>query len=175
MKSICLFSSYFNQPSIPYYVKFYLETITPCFSETLFITNEKELDEDSLYFLNANNIRVLKVKNEGWDFGMWYKAISQLDTHQYQQIALINDSCVLFKQPTYFFDWLKHSDADVCGMTDSNAIHYHLQSYFLVFNHKAIPDMVNYFNTHKLLKDVQEVIETYELGLSKMLADKKFK
>ena len=175
MKSICLFSSYFNQVSIPYYVRFYLENIAPFFSETLFITNEKELDEDSLYFLNTNNIGVLMVKNEGWDFGMWYKAISQLDTSQYQQIALVNDSCVLFKKPTQFFDWLKQSDADLCGMTDSNSVHYHIQSYFLVFNYKAIPDMVSYFNKHKLLKDVSEVIKIYEIGLNKLLSDKGLK
>lgn len=174
MKSICLFSSYFNQSSIPYYVRFYLETIAPYFSETLFITNEKELDEASLYFLNVNNIGILKVENEGWDFGMWYKAISQLDTNQYQQIALVNDSCVLFKKPTHFFEWLSQSKADVCGVTDSNAIHYHLQSYFLVFNHKVISEMVTYFNKHQLLKDVSEVIEIYEVGLCKTLLDKGF-
>lgn len=175
MRSICLYSSYFNQSSIPYYVRFYLETIAPYFSETLFITNDKELDEASLYFLNVNNIAILKVKNEGWDFGMWYKAISQLDTNQYQQIALVNDSCVLFKKPTHFFEWLNQSHADICGITDSNAIHYHLQSYFLVFNHKAIPEMVAYFNKHQLLKNVSEVIEIYEVGLCKTLADKGFK
>ena len=175
MKSICLFSSYFNQPSIPYYVRFYLEQIIPYFSETLFITNEKELDEDSNYFLNVNNISLLKVDNEGWDFGMWYKAIVQLDTTQYHQVALVNDSCILFKKPTQFFEWLKLSDADACGVTDSNAISYHLQSYFLVFNQKAIPEMVNYFYEHKLLKHVSEVIETYEVGLSKHLLNKGLK
>ncbi len=175
MRSICLYSSYFNQPTIPYFVRFYLEMIAPYFSETLFITNDKELDEDSLNFLNINNIDVLKVKNEGWDFGMWYKAISKIDTSQYQQIALVNDSCVLFKQPTHFFEWLNQSKADVCAMTDSNAIHYHLQSYFLVFNYKAIPEMVAYFNCHQLLKDVSEVIAIYEVGLCKTLIDKGFK
>ena len=175
MKSICLYSSYFNQSSIPYYVRFYLETIAPYFSETLFITNDKELDEDSLYFLNVNNIEILKVENEGWDFGMWYKAIIQLDMDQYQQVALVNDSCVLFKKPTQFFEWLNKSNADVCGITDSNAIHYHLQSYFLVFNHKVIPDMIAYFNKHQMLKGVSEVIEIYEVGLSKTLIEKGFK
>ena len=128
-----------------------------------------------MYFLNVNNIEILKVENEGWDFGMWYKAISQLDASQYNQIALVNDSCVLFKTPLQFFDWLKHSDADVCGMTDSNAIHYHLQSYFLVFNQKVIPEMIAYFNKHQLLKNVSEVIEIYEVGLCKTLMDKGFK
>ncbi|MES2762086.1 MAG: rhamnan synthesis F family protein [Bacteroidota bacterium] len=175
MRSICLYSSYFDQPGIPYYVRFYLENIIPYFSETIFITNEKELDEDSRYFLNVNNISLLKVDNEGWDFGMWYKALAQMDTSQYQQIALVNDSCILFKQPTQFFEWLRRSDADVCSVTDSNAIGYHLQSYFLVFNQKAIPQMVNYFKEHKLLKDVGDVIETYEVGLSKELLNKGLK
>ena len=175
MNSICLFSSYFNKPSIPYYVRFYLEHIVPFFSETLFITNNKELDEESVCFLNTHNIKLLKVENEGWDFGMWYKAICQINANQYQQIALVNDSCVLFKNPIQFFEWMKNSDSDIIGMTDSNAINYHLQSYFLVFNHKIIPEMVAYFNKNKILKDVSEVIKVYEVGLCKYLLDKGFK
>jgi lipopolysaccharide biosynthesis protein len=169
MKSICLFSSYFTQPGIPYYVKVYLENIIPYFSETVFITNDKELDEESHYFLNLNNISLLKVENEGWDFGMWYKAIVQLDTTQYQQIALINDSCVLFKPLDEFMNWSRADASDLQGITRSDAIAPHIQSYFMIIHKKAIQPTVDYFNKHKVLPDVSSVITTYEVGLSSYL------
>ncbi|MES2515827.1 MAG: hypothetical protein V4580_16860 [Bacteroidota bacterium] len=172
MKSICLFSSYFNQPDIPYYVRVYLENIIPYFSETIFITNEKELSEESHYFLNLNNISILKVENEGWDFGMWYKAIIQLDTTQYQQIALVNDSCILFKPLDEFMNWSRKDTSDLQGITMSYAITPHIQSYFLIINKKAIQPTVDYFNLHKLLPHVSDVIKIYEVGLSNYLISK---
>lgn len=42
----------------------------------------------------------------------------------------------------------------------------HLQSYFLILNSKAIPLAKNYFNQHKLISNIKDVISTYEIGLS---------
>lgn len=175
MRSICLYSSYFEEPAIPYYVRFYLEQLLPHFSEMLFITNEKKLDDASQRFLNVHKIKVKYVKNEGWDFGMWHKALQQLDVKEYDRIGLINDSCVLFASPQLFFDWLQATDVDYCGMVDSNAVRYHIQSYFLILNKNAIQHAVDYFNRHGILTDVKEVIRTYEIGLTQYLLSKRLK
>ena len=175
MNTVCLYSSYFNQSSIPYYVKIYLENIVSFFSETIFVTNDKELDSESLSFLNDNKISLLKVKNEGYDFGMWYKAILKLDTTLYQQIALVNDSCILFKPLDEFMNWSKNDKSDLQGITRSEAFSNHIQSYFLIINKNAIQDSVDYFNLHKIISNVSDVIESYEIGLSKYLISKGFK
>ena len=175
MNTVCLYSSYFNQSSIPYYVKIYLENIVSFFSETIFVTNDKVLDSESLAFLNDNKISLQKVKNEGYDFGMWYKAILKLDTTLYQQIALVNDSCILFKPLDEFMNWSKNDKSDLQGITRSEAFSNHIQSYFLIINKNAIQDAVDYFNFHKILSNVSDVIESYEIGLSKYLISKGFK
>lgn len=175
MRSICFFSSYFNQPVIPYYIKFYLENLLPYFSDIVFITNEKLLDDTSLTFLKEKNIQLMYVANEGYDFGMWYKAFNQIDIKSFDRIGLINDSCVLFTKPIAFFEWLNKTDIDCGGMVDSNAISYHLQSFFLVINKKAITSVTDYFYLNGIINDLKQVIKTYEIGLSQYLINKGFK
>jgi lipopolysaccharide biosynthesis protein len=176
MKSICFFSSYFNQPTIPYFIKFYLENLTPYFSEVVFLTNNnKQLDDESNNFLSERNIKLNYFENEGFDFGMWYKAFGIYDVNAYDRVGLVNDSCILFRKPDEFFGWLDATDYDYCGMVDSNAISYHLQSYFLIINKKAIPEVAGYFKQHGIVKDIKEVIKTYEIGMSAYLVDKGLK
>lgn len=169
MKSICLYSSYFEGPEIPYYVRYYLEQLRPYFTEMVFVTNRKELSAESNKFLVYHEIELMEVKNEGFDFGMWSKALEQKNVKDFDRLAFINDSCILYKDPKEFFSWLEKTDADYCGMVDSNAISYHLQSYFVVAKKNAIPEVLNYFKQHGIKKDVHEVIRDYEVGLSSHL------
>ena len=169
MKSICLFSSYFSGETIPYYIQFYLEGIAPFFDEILFITNTKDLNASSQQYFKDKSIECMFVEDEGWDFGMWYKAMQCKNISNYNRLGLINDSCVLFKKPDAFFQWLSSSDFDYCGMVDSTAVSYHLQSYFLIVNQKAIPAVIDYFRANGIKQNIQGVINTYEIGLSSYL------
>ena len=36
-------------------------------------------------------------ENEGFDFGLWYHAFLKYNVDLYDKIALVNDSCILFK------------------------------------------------------------------------------
>ncbi len=169
MKSICLFSSYFNQTVIPYYIRFYLENLLPHFSEIVFITNEKSLDQTSLSFLKDKKIQLLYVTNEGYDFGMWYKALQKIDATQYKKIAFVNDSSILFTKLDKFIKWCDNNESDYLGISESNAVSKHLQSYFLIVKNNAIPLVINYFNTVGILKNIKDVIVNYEIGLSTYL------
>ncbi|MEO6904411.1 MAG: hypothetical protein ABI315_14825 [Bacteroidia bacterium] len=175
MKSICFFSSYFNQPIIPYYIRFYLDNLSPFFTKIIFITNQKVLHTDDYSYLEKNNIELLYVVNEGWDFGMWYKALKLYDVKNYDRVGLINDSCILLEKPTHFFNWLEKSEDDYCGMVDSNAISYHIQSYFVIINKRAIAEVYNYFMQNGLIINIKNVIYTYEIGLSSYLLNKGYK
>ncbi|MHB8401040.1 MAG: hypothetical protein ACYDCN_03400 [Bacteroidia bacterium] len=90
MKSICFYSSYFTQNYIPYYIKFYLEELEKHFTEIIFLTNEKTLIETDLTYLKQKNITLKFVSNEGFDFGMWYKAFKELPSLDYDRVALVN-------------------------------------------------------------------------------------
>ena len=169
MKSICFYSSYFMQDYIPYYVKFYVEELNNYFSEIIFLTNEKKLQETELAYLKQKNITLKFVSNEGFDFGMWYKAFKEYPSLDYDRVALINDSCILFKPLTNVFNWANNNRFDYCGLVSSNSINFHVQSYFIIINKNAIKPVYNYFMQHGLISDYKKVIVTYEIGLSAYL------
>ena len=169
MKSICFYSSYFTQDYIPYYVKFYLEELEKHFTEIIFLTNEKTLKQDELDYLDQKKIRVKLVSNEGYDFGMWYKAFAEFPALDYDRVALINDSCVLFKPLTNVFNWVHSNDFDYGGLVSSRSVALHVQSYFIIINKKAIKPVYDYFMENGLISDYKKVIYTYEIGLSAYL------
>jgi lipopolysaccharide biosynthesis protein len=105
-------------------------------------------------------------KNEGFDFGLWYKALQKRNLETYDQLLLVNDSCILFSSLDRFIAWSRQNEAEVNGMTMSDAIAPHLQSYFLLIKNPAMAYTRSYFERHQVLPTIQEVITTYEVGLS---------
>jgi lipopolysaccharide biosynthesis protein len=174
MKSLCLFASYLPSNSLPYYVKVYLEELKKHFSEVQLL-GHVSLEPGDEAFLKQLQIAYRKETNEGYDFGLWYKALKTIDTQTYDRIALVNDSCILFKPLTGFMNWANSEPADLIGMSLSEAVSPHVQSYFLVLNKNAIAPALTYFHKHGLLTKLPEVIRTYEIGLSTYLFNKGLK
>ncbi|MBL7932743.1 MAG: hypothetical protein JNL60_12615 [Bacteroidia bacterium] len=172
MKSLCLFASYFKSESVPYYVHVYLKELKRQFEDVYFLTSKEKLHETDESVLKRNNIHILHLQNKGFDFGLWYQALQKIDVNAHNSLALVNDSCVLFKSLDGFMNWAERDLSDIKGMTRSEAIFPHLQSYFLLLNKKAIPYLLSYFNEHKLLKDISDVIQIYEVGLSRFWYEK---
>ena len=173
MKSICFFSSYFNQDTIPYYVKYYLEELKKHFSEVVFLTNKKRLSDNEISYLKNLNIDLMLFDNEGYDFGMWYKAMKEFDFSTYERVGLINDSAILFKSLAKTFEQINSSNWDYCGLVASKRISFHIQSYFVIINKNAINLVRDYFMNNGIVNDYKQVIKTYEVGLSAYLQEKK--
>lgn len=169
MKSICFFSSYFNQDTVPYYIRYYIEELRNYFSEFVFVTNEKALSDKDLSYLNSHNIDLLLVANEGFDFGMWYKAMKKYDITTYDRVGFVNDSAVLFKPLTETFRWIDASGLDYAGLVSSRRITFHVQSYFIIINKNAIKPVYDYFMANGIIEEYQKVIQIYEVGLSDYL------
>lgn len=169
MKSICFFSSYYTLPHIPYYIKYYIEELQKHFSEIIFFTNEKAFSNEDEKYLTESSIRYRLYKNEGYDFGMWYKAFKEFDVSKYDRVGLVNDSCILFKTLDDTFDWINTNNLDYCGLVDSDSVSYHIQSYFVIINKNAIDPVVKYFMKTGIVNGYLEVIRAYEIGLSKHL------
>lgn len=175
---ICLFSSYSEKNSIDNYVKFYLEMLNKHFDKVVFITNDREITPEDLSFLSDIDVNIKRVINEGYDFGMWYKALQDIDINQCEQIAFVNDSMILFRELDSVMRFINSSEYDFCGITDSKQISYHIQSYFTVANNKkSIKAIFNYYTDHGIIKsdEVRDIINTYEIGMSSFLIDNKFK
>ncbi|WP_317897483.1 rhamnan synthesis F family protein [Aurantibacillus circumpalustris] len=175
MKSLCLFASYFTKQEIPYYITVYLKELKKHYTEVVFLTSQEKLSPGSLQFLESENLALLLVENKGFDFGQWYQAFRRVSIHNYDQIVLVNDSCILFKPLDEFITWSATNKADVQGITLSEAIYPHIQSYFLVLNKKAIALTWEYFQKHKIKESISDVIHTYEVGLNKFLQEQGLK
>lgn len=171
MKSLCLFASHFKQEQLPYYVVIYLKELKKHCSDVLLLCHSV-LSQYDLAVLSDLSVEYQKEKNEGYDFGLWYKALTSRNVEEYDRIILVNDSCIVFKPLDAFFSWTATEEAEAYGMTASDAVEPHLQSYFLVFGKKAIPHVLSYFNEHKLQADLNRVIHVYEIGLSRYLREK---
>jgi lipopolysaccharide biosynthesis protein len=172
-KSVCLFSSYFTAEEIPYYIRIYLNELAQWFDNIYFLTNEKKLNKESLEFLEQNDIMLRLYKNEGYDFGMWHKAMMELDISSCSRIALVNDSCILFRSLKEIM--LQSPYGDYWGLIDSHQIKWHLQSFFVVIEQQALEEAKHYFTEKGLQHTFSEVINTYEVGLSQHLLQKGFK
>lgn len=171
MSKICLFSSYSTDNNILNYIKYYLEILKSYFDEIIFITNIRDIIIEDINFLKSIGVNLKMVKNEGFDFGMWHKSMMELDLNNYNQIGLINDSCILFNDKGLYeiLKWVSSNDLDYCGMTDSNEINYHIHSYFLIINKSVMPKVCEYFKNIGILRNIHDVIEKYEIGLSQYL------
>jgi lipopolysaccharide biosynthesis protein len=170
MGSICFFSSYSESPFIAYYIKYYLEELSRHFETVVFITNTRQIIQDDVVYLKNKQIPLMLVENEGYDFGMWYKGLMAYPSENYDRIGLVNDSAILFKPLDTTFEWIDQTNFDFCGLVDSVDIQYHIQSYFLIINKKAITPVLDYFKKTGFVDGYNQVILAYEIGLSTYLS-----
>ena len=66
------------------------------------------------------NMEIIHNTNKGYDFGMFYRNVYDIDLNKYVQIAVINDSNILFNKLDLVFEWAKKDDADFWGIIDSH-------------------------------------------------------
>ena len=188
-KSLCIFMHYSKHLYIPIYVSMYVNELSFHFEQVILVTNYRSINKE---FLSMNqNVTTLFVKNEGYDFGMFYKAFQTIIPSEYSQIACINDSNILINGLNSIFDWGKSTQYDFWGIIDSHekpwfsthTNNYHIQSHFMVFNRKAIDKIPAFFaslsiqeifNENDPVKLRQAVINQWEIGLTQYLVKQGF-
>ncbi|MCC6370022.1 MAG: hypothetical protein IT236_03345 [Bacteroidia bacterium] len=175
MNSICFFASYFEGEKLPYYVLVYLNELKGHYPNLVFLTGNTQLSSGEIQDLKDNGIGCEVTTNKGFDFGLWYYAFQKYPPANYDQIILVNDSCVLFKSLSDFVKWSEFNTAEMQGMTLSEAVSTHIQSYFLVIKKAAITTVSDYFSKHKIYTNISDVISNYEIGLSKHLIQSGYK
>jgi len=173
MKSICLYASYINEKGLHYYSNVYLKELKKQFTEVIFLHSNK-LDIEAISFCETNSIKTKLLSNDGFDFGQWQKVLKEIDLNNFDQLCLVNDSCVLFKSLDNVLSWFNNSTFDFGGLTESLVPKKHIQSYFLLFNKTTFIDLMLFFNTHNVSNNIHQVILEFEIGLSQFLISKKY-
>ncbi len=183
-KSICFFLHYSPEEFIPLYVQYYINELSRHFDEVRMIANNRILKNQPAG-LN-NNIQIQFVKNEGYDFGKFYKGFLGINPFEYNRIACVNDSNLLLNRLDFLFNWNEIQNVDFWGLVDSHEApwfsthenNYHIQSHFIVFNLGAVKllpqffqhvDPENIFQEKDKKKLRRKVINDWELGVSQFL------
>jgi lipopolysaccharide biosynthesis protein len=109
---------------------------------------------------------------------MWQHALTRTQLADVDELVLLNSSVVGPVFPLQPIVQQMSSDAcDFWGMTDNTEFGWHLQSYFLVFKRKLLesPDFGEFWRGIEPNQSKQQIIESYEVGLSKYLLERGFR
>lgn len=144
---------------------------------------------DYIYFVSNNELcdtnqittltdQIVLRKNQGYDAGAYRDILLNDDFDNCEQLIFCNNT---FWGPFVSLDTLFYEmdgrKTDYWGLAYSgkNLVH-HIQSYFMVFNKKVIPEVKKYFTNYisSLEQNYREVCRTFEIGLNDYLLKKGF-
>lgn len=120
---------------------------------------------------------VIVRENRGYDFYSWRAGLAHLgllagNGGTYDQVFLMNSSVLVFdasKLVEEFFN--SRRDSDFFGLTASNEIEPHVQSYLIRIGSKMWrrKEFTDWWHSMVPVDDRQQVIFRYEIGLSKLV------
>jgi len=170
IRTICLFQSYWLG-RLPLYIKYYLSEISKYEDNIVFITNHKVINKGDEDYIKKYSSELVMFEDEGYDFGMYYKYIKEMDVSKYERLTIANDSVVLFKKLDDIYRIAKHSTSDFIGLTESYSIKYHLQAYFVIFNKNSLKYVKELFIRNGIKTSYYDVVLNYEIGLTQYLME----
>jgi rhamnosyltransferase len=168
MKRLAIYAHYGSSPQVASHVSFYLQHIAELGFQICFVSN-LEISPTSEMSLKKTCERVIVRENTGLDFSMWRRGMAEYDLLQFDELLLTNSSIIGPLQPLAPL-WQNPAvaDCDFWGLTDNDELNQHLQSYFLVFRKRVLHSerLRDFWRTVLPYKNRQQVIQSYELGLS---------
>jgi len=182
----CIFSSFSFSGEVEEYVYYYLDELKKAGFSTVFVSTST-LPQASVKCLSQYVCLIIERENICPDFGSWKAGLSLLDWEKLDAVLLTNDSVFgpLFNLGDIILSM--KDEYDVWGMSDNyEGLHFswnpsetnhHLQSYFLYFNAKAIASDTfrMFWDRVELSASKEEVIEKYEIGISRVFKDSGFR
>jgi len=168
IKRAIVFVHYDKDNLVDAYVYFYLEALKQHSTHLVFVTTSTLSKEDyeKVSQLCSN---IIERKNIGYDFMSYKVGLASFDYTKYDELLICNDSVYgPFYPLSSLFERMSNTKCDFWGMTDNNDMSYHLQSYFLLFKKSLLvaPAFSIFWKDVKVLDDKDEIIETYEVGLT---------
>ena len=169
--AIAVVAHYSKSPELSNSLKNYLTELIDNSFEIILVSaceSEKVLAIDDYL---KSKLTIIRKPNLGYDFGSWATALSELpQILECDELLLTNDSLIgPLANISKLLGEMRKSNFDVTGLTDSNQLQYHIQSYMVHFKKSAVKNL----NIQKLLKSVvhlnlkNDVILKYELGLTR--------
>lgn len=172
-RTLCIFASY-EPESVEELTATrldYVRALAPFFTEVHVVTNHRVIANAAALPANAT---LHFSYNQGLDFGLWFRHIQTIHLLEYDRVALVNDSCCVVGSfaPVFAHSVATSGNVDFWGLTDSEMLAYHIQSYFLVFEKRAIPHLLAFVRTRDIsrIEDKVDVISGFEVNLTTSMA-----
>ncbi|WP_313138151.1 rhamnan synthesis F family protein [Paracoccus jeotgali] len=176
-RRVAVFASYSGDGTLPPQVEPYLKGLRP-FVERIVVVCDNTIGPVRRAALAGLADHVIAERHGEYDFGSykrgvaWARQAGWLD--EADDLILCNDSC--FGPVGSFAPMFERMDArhlDFWGATDSQEIHPHLQSFFVVLGWHVFQSATfrNFLDGVTKQPNVQQVIIKYEIGLTKTLSE----
>jgi len=172
-----VFAHYDKHHLVDDYVYFYLKELKNISNYIVFVTVVKLKDNDINKLKTICNDVILR-ENIGYDFMSYKIGLKSFDYKKYDEVVICNDSVY---GPIYtlrdIFKKMNNKKCNFWGITSGKEISYHLQSYFIVFKRDVLHSKVFklFWNKVKVLECKRDIIEKYEIGLTKQLTLSNFR
>lgn len=185
MKRLIIFAHYDRENVIDPYVISYLRELKK-YSDSIIFVSDSDLGSAELEKISGLLLDSIAGRHGEYDFGS-YKRGFQLAKDKYfdkfqevDEVIFVNDSCYLVGSfAKVFFDMEKRTEYDCWSLTDDTKSFfnpdYNLQSFFLVFRKSVFLEdfFSDFVNDVSKLFSKEQIIEKYEVGLSKLLLKNK--
>lgn len=159
------------------HVGYYLDALDGVCGRIVLVTTSR-LASHALEYLASKAITVIQRENVGYDFMSYRAGLRLLADDAYDEIIICNDSVYgPFRPLADLFAEMGKKSCDFWGITESREIHPHLQSYFLVFRRRVVESDAfgRFWRGVRPLSRKKEVIQRYEVGLTRTLATEGFR
>lgn len=120
-----------------------------------------------------DEVTIYRRRNMGYDFGTWSEALRAFPgLRRGDEVLLVNDSFMgPFRGLSELVADFRNSRTPVWGLVSSAQVTWHLQSHFIGYRGGALglAPLRRFWREIRVLEDKRDVIDSYELGLSRVL------
>lgn len=170
---VAVFVHYDSRGHVHDYIISHLRGLNEAGLRIWFMSNTPRLGDDAIARLKPHVAWIHRRNNFGYDFGAYKDGIlSVMAALPAEQIVLCNDSVYGPLQPLApILERANPDVADVWGMTEGFEYRYHLQSYFIAFNRRAIqaPKFAQFWREVPYVDARGWLIHHGEVGLTQTL------
>lgn len=168
---VCIFAHYNRDDKLDLYVDYYLRALLGLVDRLIVVTTST-IPEREKYELECVGVEFVTRDNVGYDFYSYKTGIEMIELSKCSELILCNDSVFgpLFNLG-HMFNEMAERDFDVWGVTASQEVRWHLQSYFLVFSRNTLllDEFQSFWRCFSVFQSKREVIREGEVGLSRLL------
>jgi rhamnosyltransferase len=174
---LAVYAHFGESPKVARYVLYFLKELGSLGFEICFVSNSP-VSIKSQSEISTLSQKFIQRENTGYDFSMWQAGLAEYDLSKVEELLLTNSSIIGPLQPVAPL-WQNSSvkQCDFWGLTDNDEVGRHLQTYFMVFRRQVIQAacFMDFWRSVLPLKDKQQVIRNYEIGLTRWLEENGFK